>query len=198
MSEPGEELSVAEDAELSEFVEHMRSEVAKMMAPLFGTESERLRLASLEATFVSGGVSASSSIDAQWFEEEDFEHGVDEYQRLTDEFASNNNLEPEDAPSQWDVVEEELEEMEQEFLSLKYDHIPEFGSDGWATAAGEEPLEPLAEEMADAIFTIHLLAHLAGVNLREEFREKADYNLEKSGQRDENGKIIDDAEVADE
>ena len=46
--------------------------------------------------------------------------------------------------------------------------------------------------MADAVFTIHLLAHLAGVNLRREFIEKANYNLEKSGQRDESGKIIDD------
>ena len=125
--------------------------------------------------------------------EEELEHGVDVYQRFTEEFATNNDLEPEDAPQQWGVVLEELDEMRIEFEELRFEHIPEFGSDGWGVAAGNEPVEPLAEEMADAVFTIHLLARMLDIDLRREFIEKANYNLEKSGQRDEKGKIIDDA-----
>jgi len=199
MTDRGEPLAVADDASLREFVEAMRENVAGMTGAIFGTDEDDLRLASLSATFVSGdGYSASSSIDAQWFEEGDFEHGIDEYQRLAEEFASNNDLEPDDAPSQWDVVEEEFRELREEFERLRFDHVPEFGSDGWGAAAGNKPVEPLAEEMADAVFTIHLLARMLGVDLRREFVEKAEYNLEKSGERDENGKIIDDAEASDD
>jgi NTP pyrophosphatase (non-canonical NTP hydrolase) len=184
MVDAGEELTVNEDASLSEFVEQMRRQTEQMVVPMFGDEEPDLRLAALKATFVepSAGFSASPGIDAQWFEEEEFEHGVDEYQRLVQEFASENNLGQSDIDSQWSVVEEEIEEMFEAFEAYRYT----------MDAAGAR--EALAEEMADAIFTIHLLAHLAGVNLRREFIEKANYNLEKSGQRDESGKIIDDAE----
>jgi len=195
-TEPEEELSVSEDALLAEFVTEMRRQCEQMVVPIFGDENPDLRLATLNATFVehSAGFSASPGLEAQWFDEEEFEHGIDMYQRLVQEFASNNDLEPEDAPSQWGVVEEEFEEMRAEFEELRFEHIPEFGSDGWDAAAGNEPLDSLAEEMADAIFTIHLLARMLDIDLRREFIEKANYNLEKSGQRDENGKIIDDAE----
>jgi len=182
-----DELSVNEDASLTEFVEHMRRESEQMAGPLFG-EEVNLRLAALNATFVehSVGFSASPGIEAQWFDAEEYEHGLDEYQRLVQEFASENNLGQSDIDSQWSVVEEEIEEMFEAFEAFHY---------GAGSLAGREAM---AEEMADAIFTIHLLAHLAGVNLRREFIEKANYNLEKSGQRDESEKIIDDAEETNE
>jgi NTP pyrophosphatase (non-canonical NTP hydrolase) len=192
-----EELSVNEDASLTEFVEEMRRQSKQIVEPLFG-EDTTLRLAALNATFVehSVGFAASPGIEAQWFDETEFEHGLDEYQRLVQEFATNNDLEPEDAPQQWEVVEEELDEMREEFEELRFEHVPMFGE--WSTAAGSEPVEPLAEEMADAIFTIHLLASMLGIDLRREFIEKANYNLEKSGQRNEDGKIIDDAEETEQ
>jgi NTP pyrophosphatase (non-canonical NTP hydrolase) len=181
-----EELSVNEDASLTEFVDEMRRQCEQMVIPIFGDEEPTLRLAALNATFVehSAGFSASPGIEAQWFDETEFEHGVDEYQRLTEEFATNNDLEPEDAPQQWEVVEEEFEELEEAFSAFE----------PWSdTGAPPAWRESLAEEMADAVFTIHLLARMLNIDLRREFIEKANYNLEKSGQRDESGKIIDDA-----
>lgn len=122
---------------------------------------------------------------------------LDLYQRLTEKFRQQNDLDAADITTQWSVVEEEIDEMNEEFKTLRKEHIPHFGSDGWKAAAGNPPVERLAEEMVDAIYTIHLAARMLDIDLRERYREKAEYNLEKSGERDENGKIIDDAEVGD-
>jgi len=186
MVERGEPLAVNEEEPIGTFLDAMREEVNGPVGSLFADDP---RLASLKATFVAEGpMSVSSSVDAPWFDEEDFEHGDGLYTRKTREFASNNDLDESDIPSQWEVVKEELREMADAYS--EFEGLARTTAEG---AAMQSTRSSLAEEMADAVFTIHLLAHLAGVNLREEFREKADYNLEKSGERDENGKIIDDA-----
>jgi NTP pyrophosphatase (non-canonical NTP hydrolase) len=189
MVDRGEPLAVNEEEPMATFLDAMREEANGPLTGLFASSGDPdPRLASIGVKFVTeDGVCVSPSVDAPWFEEDDFEHGEGLYSRKTREFASNNDLDGSDISSQWEVVKEELKEMAEEFERAE-PHLPD----------GEIAKGALGEEMADAVFTIHLLAHLAGINLRDAFREKADYNLEKSGQRDESGKIIDDAEVTDE
>lgn len=122
----------------------------------------------------------------------------DLYQRLTDRFAAKHGLGAADIESQWLVVEEEIEEMLREYDDLKRNHIPEIAytdpkPEGWERAADTEVMEPLAMEMADVVFTLHLAARMLGIDLRTAFERKARYNLEKTGEVDANGKIVDDA-----
>lgn len=113
---------------------------------------------------------------------------LDIYQRYVSQFAEMNDLDYTDIESQWLVVEEEIEEMED-----AYDNWIKIWDHSRDPATHPDILSDLAEEMADAIYTIHLAAWMLDIDLREEFIEKASYNLGKSGERDENGKIIDDA-----
>ena len=191
MVERGEPLGVNEEAPIGEFLDHMREETESMGA-LFDLEDARL--ASIGATFVSaGGISATPSIDAVWFDEEDFNHAEGLYSRKTREFLDKHDLDESDIPAHWKVIEEEIDEFKEAFEEFEY--LETTTAEG---AAMQSVRSSLAEEMADVVFTIHLLAHLSGIDLRQQFREKADYNLQKSGQRNEEGKIIDDAEDTDE
>lgn len=114
----------------------------------------------------------------------------DPYSRLAGAFADKHGLTSDDVESQWDVVEEEIEELEEAYemwsLFLETDgaYKPDPGAE-----------RDLAEEMADVLFTVHLLARMIGIDLRSEYVQKSLYNLEKSPDRDGNGKITDDAEV---
>lgn len=115
---------------------------------------------------------------------------LDLYQRYVSQFADNNDLDHRDIDSQWLVVEEEIEEMQSAFEQWRGEaEIP---------IADADLKEDLREEMIDVLFTIHLAGWMLGLDLRDAFVQKASYNLGKSGERDENGKIIDDAGGNDE
>lgn len=120
---------------------------------------------------------------------------LDLYERRTNEFARKNDLDSSDARSQWDVVQEEIEEFEEAWERVE-PWLPE--DDPLSPELLSEPsLDDLEEEAADVVFTVFLLADLLGMDLRKRFDEKSRYNLQKSGERDENGKIIDDAGGSD-
>jgi len=56
-------------------------------------------------------------------------------------------------------------------------------------------LDDVAEEMADVLITIFIQADRMGIDISGAYREKMMYNLEKSGERDDNGKVVDDVRV---
>lgn len=57
----------------------------------------------------------------------------------------------------------------------------------------EDNEDQVAEELADVLVTVHLLAVQMDVDPWSAYREKMRYNMEKTGTR-ENGKVVDDAE----
>lgn len=117
----------------------------------------------------------------------------DPYTRLAGAFRDKHELTADDIDAQWNVVQEEIDEMLDAFTER---HATEAAAMfGAGDAPTEEATEDLAEEMADVLFTIHLTARMLGIDLRSAYIEKAKKNLEKSTERDENGKITDDAEV---
>lgn len=77
--------------------------------------------------------------------------------------------------AQFEVVKEEWEELEE-----AYDE-------------GSDP--ELAEEMADMLVTIFVLAQTMELDIDKAYQDKMEYNLEKTGERDMNDKIVDDADV---
>ena len=79
------------------------------------------------------------------------------------------------AYDQFDVAMEEVDEMVDAFY--------------------DEDAEACVEEMADVLVTIHVLADRMNVDLPEAYRRKMNYNLHKTGERDENGKVTDDVEM---
>lgn len=95
----------------------------------------------------------------------------DKYQRMATRFVEQNCLD--DSEAQFKVTREEVNEL-------------------WK-ALGEEDGVP--EEMADVVITVFILAEIEGVDLRKEYVDKMEYNLKKSGKKNEHGKVIDDVEA---
>jgi NTP pyrophosphatase (non-canonical NTP hydrolase) len=75
--------------------------------------------------------------------------------------------------AQFDVFQEEVDELEQAFEESDYHAVK--------------------EEMADVLVTIFVLADRMDIDIDAAYEAKMLYNLSKSGERDENGKIMDDA-----
>mgnify|MGYP006294353753 FL=1 len=80
-----------------------------------------------------------------------------------------------ESDAQHDVVVEEFEEYIEAYLNRD--------------EAG------VAEEMADVLVTIFIQADRMGIDINEAYQRKMEYNLQKSGDVDENGKVVDDVEV---
>lgn len=114
----------------------------------------------------------------------------DPYTRLARSFAHKHDLTGVDVDEQWEVVQEEIRELEDAFNEWQAASAADqmFGGSN-----GPHALDDLTEEMADVLFTVHLLGEMLEINLRDRYIEKAKYNLQKSTERDENGKITDDA-----
>lgn len=77
------------------------------------------------------------------------------------------------ANAQYEVLEEEYEELEEAF--------------------DNGTIEDIAEESADLIVTVRILNTMLGIYTSRSYEAKMHYNLMKSGAKDENGKVIDDA-----
>lgn len=109
-------------------------------------------------------------------------------QDYTRRFAEKHDLDIENIEEQWDVVEEEIQELERAWAGLWNE-----GNDDWESVEGTQALDAWAEEAADVVFTLFLAAEMLDVDLHEVYAEKAQYNLKKTPSKDENGKVIDDA-----
>lgn len=62
-----------------------------------------------------------------------------------------------------------------------------------AEAVNKDKDDALGEELADVVIVAFGMARICGIDLREEFVEKMEYNVEKSGTTTEGGKVVDDA-----
>lgn len=102
------------------------------------------------------------------------------YQMMAQSFNENCGVEDpdgafnDDALGQFEFFEEEVDELEEAF--------------------DDKDKEMVAEESADVIVTLFVLADRMGFNLREAYFRKMGYNLAKDGDMDENGKVIDDVD----
>lgn len=96
---------------------------------------------------------------------------LDIYKTYTEKFREKHGLTEEDTNIQFEKLREEGVELKAALLF----------NDG-----------DVGEELADLIFVAHLLAHMQGIDLREEFLKVAEENLEKNRERDDNGLITKD------
>lgn len=80
-----------------------------------------------------------------------------------------------DCQAQYDVFEEEVEELEEAFENSRYHETK--------------------EEIADVLVTLFVLADRMDIDIDEAYQRKMEYNLQKSGERNPNGKIVDDADI---
>jgi len=80
-----------------------------------------------------------------------------------------------ESDAQQGVVKEEFEEYLQAYV--------------------ESDLEATAEEMADVLITIFIQADRMGIDVSGAFNAKMMYNLDKTGERNDDGKVVDDAVI---
>lgn len=59
----------------------------------------------------------------------------------------------------------------------------------------DRAMEDAAEEMADVLVTLHVMADMLGIDLKEAYNRKMEYNLQKTAQKNEDGKVTDDVEI---
>lgn len=62
-----------------------------------------------------------------------------------------------------------------------------------AEAVNKDKEDAIGEELADVVIVAFGMARVCGIDMREEFIEKMEYNVEKSGTKTEGGKVVDDA-----
>jgi NTP pyrophosphatase (non-canonical NTP hydrolase) len=62
-----------------------------------------------------------------------------------------------------------------------------------AEAVNKDKEDAIGEELADVAIVAFGMARICGIDMREEFTEKMEYNVEKSGAKTEGGKVVDDA-----
>lgn len=59
----------------------------------------------------------------------------------------------------------------------------------------DEAMEALAEEMADVLVTVHVMADMLNIDVKEAYNRKMEYNLQKSAQKNDDGKVTDDVDI---
>lgn len=62
-----------------------------------------------------------------------------------------------------------------------------------AEAVNKDKEGAVGEELADIVIVAFGMARVCDIDMREEFVEKMQYNVEKSGAKTEGGKVVDDA-----
>ena len=103
------------------------------------------------------------------------------YESMVEDFKEEAGIDTESngfsraSDAQHDVVLEEFDEYEEAYRKGESDAV--------------------AEEMADVLVTIFLQADIMGIDVEGAYRAKMRYNVTKSSERDENGKITDDSEA---
>lgn len=77
--------------------------------------------------------------------------------------------------AQYEVFQEEVDELEEAFEASQYDEVK--------------------EEIADVLVTLFVLADRMDIDIDEAYQRKMEYNLNKTGERNSDGKIVDDADI---
>lgn len=104
-----------------------------------------------------------------------------DYTYLAHRFNRKNGVNLEGGPfseevdAQYNVYKEEVEELEKAYNESRYHDVK--------------------EELADVLVTLFILAERMDIDIDECYQRKMEYNLQKSGERNSEGKIVDDADV---
>lgn len=90
------------------------------------------------------------------------------------------------------VMQEELGELRSEWFTwthflLEHDCVLDLSE--------EEAMTSFVEEAADVLVTLFVMNRIAEIDLKGAYEAKMEYNMAKSGEKDENGKAVDDAEI---
>jgi NTP pyrophosphatase (non-canonical NTP hydrolase) len=101
----------------------------------------------------------------------------DLYKRLTREFHDAAGID-----------HEGTKEDELLWVSMLTEEVGEL-----AEAVNKDKDDDIGEELADVVIVAFGMARVCGIDMREEFIEKMEYNLDKSGAKTEGGKVVDDA-----
>ena len=123
---------------------------------------------------------------------------MDDYRYLAQRFREETEIGPEyrdldhAVQGHWRVAKEEFDELDVEVENLIRAYEL---SQGEQVGISSEQYNGLAEEMADVLVTIHVLADMLGIDIEKAYQKKMMYNLEKSSDKDENGKVTDDGEA---
>ena len=132
--------------------------------------------------------------------EDDSEEGeideADSVMYYIESFMRDKEIGPEFNPTvesvqaQYGVFEEEVEEFEDEYVGWIKNMVQGVNGNGLGTVNRRAMM---AEELADVRVTIDLLAKMLQIDIEEAERMKMMYNLTKSGETDESGKVTDDS-----
>jgi len=123
---------------------------------------------------------------------------MDQYAKYAEMFADVAEIGPE-YDDEHDAIEAQHRVAQEEFRELT-DEVVTYLEALKMAEAGDIVTSPnhderLAEEMADVLITVHLLGEMMDIDLRQAYIKKMEYNMEKSADKDENGKITDDADI---
>jgi len=83
------------------------------------------------------------------------------------------------------VTKEEVEELQELVEGIQGEDVE------WV----DEYEGHMAEEMADIIYTVFTMAHAMDVDIHGAFMTKHRYNIQKSGSKMEDGKVVDDSDT---
>ena len=132
--------------------------------------------------------------------EDDSEEGeideADSVMYYIESFMRDKEIGPEFNPTvesvqaQYGVFEEEVEEFEDEYVGWIKNMVQGVNGNGLGTVNRRAMM---AEELADVRITVDLLAKMLQIDIEEAERAKMMYNLTKSGDTDESGKVTDDS-----
>ena len=92
----------------------------------------------------------------------------------------------------FNVADEEWREMCE--CELNIESVLVGDADDFGDVPQQEMVE-MAEEMADVVVTMHIMADMLGIDLKAAYEKKMEYNLSKSATKDENNKVTDDADI---
>ena len=96
--------------------------------------------------------------------------------------------------SQYDVFHEEKREFMEAMWKWQR-AIDGVNDDTYDVMANPKVRADVAEEMADVMVTVSLLADMMGISWLDAYMAKMEYNMHKSFEKDENGKVTDDSDV---
>lgn len=123
---------------------------------------------------------------------------TDEYQHKAREFRNAAEIGPEfrdldhAVQGHWRVAQEEMDELDDEVQALL---VAYQGTDHQQITLHDAHYDRLAEEIADVLVTIHVLADMLDIDARKAYKKKMEYNMNKSGDKDDNGKVTDDTDI---
>jgi NTP pyrophosphatase (non-canonical NTP hydrolase) len=119
-------------------------------------------------------------------------------EELVVQFMDNGEIGPEydsvvgAVQSQHRVFEEEVDELDDEYLAWYANMVEGVTTHEFGT---EDRRAKLAEELADVRVTIDVLAAMLKIDIVEAERKKMEYNCNKSSEKDDKGKVVDNADI---